>query len=188
MIELRKEVLSIEEDELSHDSLQTTSLPYTLAVFYESLRLYPPVPFEIRHCRELTNLPDGTLLPQGAIVLWSVWALGRSEEIWASNDLEMFKPERWLEAAHPQGSGKRQVKQRSTYEFPVFNGGARLCLGRRMAELQAMYTIASLVREFEFEEVMDRNVGKDGERITRNSLTLPMEGGLPCRVRERRNS
>ena len=186
LTELRKELSLLQSEQLSYENLQTTSLPYTLAIFNESLRLFPPVPFEIKQCRKATNLPDGTFLPKGAVILWCVWAMGRSEQIWGSDDLEAFKPRRWLEPISPHDpASKMNVKVKSNFEFPVFNGGARLCLGRRMAELQAVYTIASLLMEFDFEEVLDWRVGDDGERITRNSLTLPMDGGLPCRIKER---
>lgn len=65
-----------------------------------------------------------------------------------------------------------------------------------MAELLAVYVIAALVWEYEFEEVVEGvgagvleegmgGCGKGGERRSQNSLTLPMEGGLPVRVRRR---
>lgn len=56
-----------------------------------------------------------------------------------------------------------------------------MCLGKKMAEQVAVMTIARLVAGFEFEEVGERG----RERVSKNSLTLPMEGGLPCRVRKR---
>lgn len=183
---LRREIAETHPDSLCYDSLQIQSLPYTLAVFKESLRIYPPVPFEIKQCQKPTTLPDGTFLPQGAVILWCVWAMNRSSDIWEIDDLESFKPERWLE---PENAGDQRTrlrtKTKSNFEFPVFNGGARLCLGRRMAELQAVYVTASLVADFDFEEVQDGKTDSFGKRITRNSLTLPMEGGLPCRVKER---
>ena len=61
---------------LSFEPVQQSYLPYTLAVFDESLRLYPPVPFEIKQCTTPTTLPDGTFLPANAIVLWCTWAMG----------------------------------------------------------------------------------------------------------------
>lgn len=89
-----------------------TSLPYTMAVFYETLRLYPPIPFEIRECEQATTLPDGTFLPEKAIVLWSLWAMNRSKITWG-DDADFFRPERWLTE-----NGKLTTKGAS--EFPVF--------------------------------------------------------------------
>ncbi|KAH8684443.1 cytochrome P450, partial [Tricladium varicosporioides] len=149
------------------------SLPYTLAAFYEALRFYPPVPFEIKQCMRSTTLPDGTFLPRDSILLWCPWAMNRSRLIWG-DDAEQFKPERWLE----NGS----LVSKSAFEFPVFNGGSRMCLGKKMAEVVAVQVVATMLLFFEFEAV------DDTERLSQNSLTLPMEGGLPCFIRPREHA
>ncbi|KAI1205504.1 cytochrome P450 [Annulohypoxylon truncatum] len=148
-----------------------TSLPYTMATFYEALRLYPPIPFEIRQCEKATTLPDGTFLPENSITFWCTWAMNRSKINWGE-DAESFRPERWLTE-----DGKLITK--SAAEFPVFNGGSRSCLGKRMAELLAIQVIATMVLLFDFMP----HYG--GERVSKSSLTLPMEGGLPCLVKPR---
>lgn len=155
---------------LESSALRPAALPYTMAVFYETLRLYPPVPVELKQCEQAVTLPDGTSLPKGAIVVWCIWAMNRSKLIWGE-DADLFLPERWIE--------DRKLITKSAYEFPVFNGGPRTCLGRKMAECMAVMVIARLIWAFDFEAVDDK------ERISRNSLTLPMEGGLPCLVRSR---
>ncbi|KAL2759472.1 hypothetical protein ACRALDRAFT_2055891 [Sodiomyces alcalophilus JCM 7366] len=148
------------------------ALPFTHAVFNEALRLYPPVPFEIKQSMEATTLPDGTLLPRGSVVVWCPWAMNRSRLTWGL-DSDEFRPQRWLD----QSGGK--VITRSASEFPVFNGGPRTCLGKRMAELMATQVITVMVSNFDFIET------DSGERVSKSSLTLPMQGGLPCRVKMR---
>jgi cytochrome P450 len=179
-------------------SLQPSSLPYTMAVFYESLRLYPPVPFEIKQTTEPVTLPDGTFLPANAVVVWCIWALNRSTATFGP-DAEEFNPNRWLEPLASRSSSPEPSKlkfiggDRSAGEFPVFNGGPRSCLGKKMAEVMAMWVLVKIVGEWDIEEVNDGLgliVNKDGEgmaeRRSANSLTLPMEGGLPVRVRARK--
>ncbi|KAI1410496.1 cytochrome P450 [Hypoxylon sp. FL1857] len=146
-------------------------LPYTMATFYETLRLYPPIPFEIKQCEKATTLPNGTFLPEKSIVFWCTWAMNRSRIGWGE-DADVFRPERWLTE-----DGKLITK--SAAEFPVFNGGLRLCLGKRMAELLAVQVIATMVVLFDFMPHYE------GERVSKSSLTLPMEGGLPCLVKPR---
>ncbi|PHH51006.1 Cytochrome P450 94B3 [Ceratocystis fimbriata CBS 114723] len=147
-------------------------LPYTLAVFYETLRLYPPVPFEIKQAEEATTLPDGTFLPAKSIVLWCPWAMNRSFTTWGP-DAEKFQPSRWLTLDE---KGIPRILNRSAAEFPVFNGGPRTCLGKKMAEVVAVRVIAEVIRGF------DIHLCCGTDRRSGSSLTLPMEGGLPCQV------
>lgn len=141
--------------------------PYIMAVFYETLRLYPPVPFELKQCEKGTTLPDGTYLPKNAVLVWCPWAMNRSKAIWGE-DSDEFSPERWLE--------DDVLISKTAFEYPVFNGGPRTCLGKKMAEVVAGQVITILVAHFNFSPIDHR------ERISKNSLTLPMEGGLPCKV------
>ena len=177
--QIRKEItnalLDRDLSSLTVADLQPNRIPYTMAVIYESLRLYPPVPFEIKQCEVDVLLPDGTSLPAGSIVVWCIWAMTRSKEIWGDqrSDLETFDPQRWLQDGN--------LVTKSAFDFPVFNGGPRACLGKKMAELIGAYLIINLVSEFNFEEIVeDEYSGR--ERKSQNSLTLPMQGGLPCRV------
>lgn len=170
---------------LCFDLVQPTTLPYTMAVFNETLRLYPPVPVELKECTAPTTFPDGTWLAKGSVVIWVIWALGRSKIIWGE-DADEFKPERWLVPQNGTGSGI--LRTVGAFEFPVFNGGPRACLGKKMAELLAVYVIACLIWEFNIEEILDKgglNGNKKKERQSQNSLTLPMEGGLPCYFRRK---
>ena len=178
--------LNSDHTPLSLEALQASSSSYAAAVFNESLRLYPPVPIEIKECTVPTTFPDGTSLPKGAIVMWTTWALGRSKNIWGG-DADDFRPERWL---MPGIEGEAQTLRSVTaFEWPVFNGGPRSCLGKRMAELLALSVITDLVSKFDFEEIIEGVLEpghKPRERLSQNSLTLPMEGGLPCHIRQTR--
>ena len=167
---------------LSIETVQSSSLPYVSAVFNESLRFYPPVPIELKESTAETTFPDGTWLPKGAVVMWAPWAMGRSKNLWG-DDADIFRPERWLETGN---EGERlTLKAMSPFAFPVFNGGPRACLGKRMAELLAAYIIAHLIWKYEFAEVFDKPGEAPKERRSHSSLTLPMEGGLPCYVRRK---
>lgn len=146
------------------------SMPFVFAVFCESLRIFPPIPFEIKQAVQATNLPDGTFLPRNSVVVWCTWAMNRSRITWGP-DANLFRPERWLV------DGK--VVNKSTSEFPVFNGGPRTCLGKKMAEVIAIQVIATMTSVFDFERL------DDSTRVSKSSLTLPMKDGLPCFVRHR---
>ncbi|KAK1579844.1 cytochrome P450 [Colletotrichum navitas] len=173
---VRKEIDQVTED--SQDTLEKaiseqgnpTSMPYIFAVFCEALRIFPPIPFEIKQAVQATTLPDGTFLPQNAVIVWCTWAMNRSRLTWGP-DADEFRPERWLV------DGK--VANKSASEFPVFNGGPRTCLGKKMAEIIAVQVIATVVGLFDCVRV------DDSTRVSKSSLTLPMKDGLPCFVRRR---
>jgi cytochrome P450 len=174
--EIRREVETItplssdKKSDIDPSTFRPALLPYVTAVFYETLRFYPPVPFELKQCEQATTLPDGTYLPKTAVLVWCTWAMNRSRLIWGQ-DADDFKPERWLEDGN--------LISKTASEYPVFNGGPRTCLGKKMAELVAIQIIATLVMNFDFKPVDDR------ERISKNSLTLPMQDGLPSYVKRR---
>lgn len=167
---LRKEKSELK---LAVADLQPTNVPYLMAVYHEALRLYPPIPVEIQECQQDVTLPDGTQLPKDAVVVWCIWAINRSKQL-HGEDADSFRPSRWLDE-----DGK--FVNRSPFEFPVFNGGPRSCLGRKMAELIAMFLLIFMLNDFEFFEVSDGSA-KPAAKRAQNSLTLPMAGGLSCRV------
>ncbi|KAL2019395.1 hypothetical protein VTK56DRAFT_9686 [Thermocarpiscus australiensis] len=162
--------VSLSTGEFDPTLFTPVSVPYTMAVFFETLRLYPPIPFEIRQCQEDAILPDGTFLPKDSVIVWCLWAMQRSRLTWGE-DADDFRPERFLE------DGK--LVSKSSSEFPVFYGGARTCLGRKMAEAIAAQVIPTMVWLFDFVPAYE------GERVSKTSLTLPMDGGLPVTVRPR---
>jgi len=179
------EVLDSVSEDMGNPLAQLTPqvLPYTLAVFYEALRLYPPIPLEIKQlvADHPVTLPDGTVLPPDAVVVWSPWALGRSRRTWGE-DADEFRPDRWL----VREGGKTAMAQRPASEFPVFNGGPRSCLGKKMAEVIGVQVIAAMAVAFDFKPADGAGEGKERrERRSKTSLTLPMEGGLPVTVRRR---
>ena len=187
------------DQKITTTTLQPSNIPCTLALFYESLRLYPPVPFELKQCIHPITLPDGTSLPRSSIIVWCIWAMNRSTQIWGP-DAHLFRPDRWLAEAHADDDDdsngtagesegnrpKQKVISKSPSSFPVFNGGPRSCLGKKMAELMVCWVLVKVVGEFELVEVVRLDkMGRVKERRSQNSLTLPMEGGLPVTVRLR---
>lgn len=167
------------ELKLTVADLQPANAPYLMAVYYEALRLYPSIPLEIQECQEDVTLPDGTNLPKTSVVVWCIWAINRSKEIYGE-DTDSFRPSRWLDE-----EGK--FVSRSPFEFPVFNGGPRSCLGRKMAELMAMFLIVFTLSDFQTLEVSE-NTEVPMVKRAQNSLTLPMAGGLPCYIQRTREA
>jgi hypothetical protein len=65
--------------------------------------------------------PDGKspiFIPKGGVIVYSVWAMGRNKQFFGEDALE-FRPERW-ETLRPG------------WEYLPFNGGPRICIGRKL--------------------------------------------------------
>ncbi|KAJ3081317.1 hypothetical protein HK102_002432 [Quaeritorhiza haematococci] len=168
-------------------------MKYALAVFMETLRLYPSVPKDFKYAAEDDVLPDGTFIPAGSRVIFSPYAMGRHPSIW-SPDAATFRPERWfVPSTHGQSQPHTDSSSATTacqaehqrflspsaFEFPVFNAGPRICLGKRLAEIEGVFVMVSILRRFRVKVVDPSSVWYA------NSLTMPMVRGLKVVVEER---
>jgi cytochrome P450 len=116
---------------LTDVTLDASILPLTHAIFHEGLRLHPPIPIEIRQAQTDYVFPDSLTVPALTLVIWSPYAFGRDPALYGA-DADVFRPERWLDE-------KRHMVNRSAAEYPVFNGGARNCLGRASLSAHLSY-------------------------------------------------
>ncbi|GER45238.1 cytochrome P450 family protein [Striga asiatica] len=147
-------------------------LVYLKASLSETLRLYPSVPEDSKHVVADDVLPDGTFVPAGSAITYSIYSAGRMRSAWGEDCME-FRPERWLSP-----DGKRFVGHDS-YRFVAFNAGPRVCLGRDLAYLQ-MKSVAAAVL------LRHRLAVAEGHRVEQKmSLTLFMKEGLWVEVYER---
>ncbi|KAM3200478.1 hypothetical protein P3L10_032840 [Capsicum annuum] len=101
---------------------------YLHASLCESLRLYPPVPFQHKTPQEPDILPSGHHVHPKMRVIFSLYAMGRMESIWGNDCLE-FKSERWI-------SERGTIRHEPSYKFLAFNAGPRTCLGKDVAFTQ----------------------------------------------------
>mmetsp|Transcript_30659 Transcript_30659/g.60156 ORF Transcript_30659/g.60156 Transcript_30659/m.60156 type:complete len:557 (-) Transcript_30659:24-1694(-) len=110
-------------------------LPYLRGVIYEVLRLHPNVPNIILTSVSDDVWPDGTACAAGTVVRIFAYGTCRSQELY--EDPLVLRPERWI-----------PFKQPSQWDYPVFKGGPRLCLGMAMALFEASLLMAMLLQRF----------------------------------------
>ncbi|KAG2295921.1 hypothetical protein Bca52824_042590 [Brassica carinata] len=150
-------VQSINEEAL--DQMQ-----YLHAALSETLRLYPPVPVDMRCAENDDILADGHRVKRGDNVYYLAYAMGRMTYVWGQ-DAEEFKPERWLK------DGGFQPE--SPFKFISFHAGPRICLGKDFAYRQMKIVSMVLLHFFRFKMADE----KSNVRYKR-MLTLHIEGGL----------
>ena len=145
----------------------TARLPYTTAVFSESMRLFPPVWVVGRRALEDVTIGDYEV-PRRTIVITSQYIVHRDERFWP-NALE-FRPERWLDepaqAARPK------------FAYFPFGGGGRICIGDAFAWAEGVLILAVIARRWRFEAVAGHFVEVNP------TVTLRPKNGLKMVVRD----
>lgn len=158
---LFEEIDDIMKENLVPTYDQVKEMKYAKAVFNETVRLYPTAPNFVRTAIQDDILPDGTVVKKGWGVAYNHAVLSRLTKLWGP-DASEFKPERFLD------------KKYSPFKFTSFLQGPRACLGRTLAELQGVFTMVSILKQFDFEVVDPASVK------IKQSTTLPMKNGLVC--------
>ncbi|KAK8674771.1 hypothetical protein V6N13_032874 [Hibiscus sabdariffa] len=145
---------------------------YLHAALCETLRLYPSVPFDIRHSIKPDILPSGDRVGPNARILISKYSMGRNEEIWGEDYME-FKPERWI-------SEVGEFVQKPASMYLPFGVGARACLGKDLS-VKMMKTVAiNVLRNYEVKVVENQKVV-----MTWRLLALGTQHGLKVRINKR---
>ncbi|KAH0901779.1 hypothetical protein HID58_041282 [Brassica napus] len=103
-------------------------LVYLHGALYETMRLYPPVPFERKSPIKSDVLPSGHKIDANSHVIIPIYALGRMRSVWGQDAWE-FKPERWI-------SETGGLRHEPSSKFL----GPRTCLGKHIA-MTAMKTV-----------------------------------------------
>lgn len=130
-------------------------LKYTLATLYESIRLWDIVMTLPKLVIEDTLIPyttwdaEGNIttlerpLPKGSHLIIDSPACSLNPFTWS--DPNVFRPERFLDEG---------VKN----HFTGFSSGARMCIGKRFAQVEMVCFLANFVRTFKFAPI-----AKEGE-------------------------
>jgi cytochrome P450 len=130
-------------------------LRYMRAVINETLRIFPPVPLNMRESRkEACVLPtaDPTYasisssqhlyMPKATTFLYIPILTQRNPALWGP-DADIFDPERWLD---PTRLAKVTA---NPFMFTPFSAGPRICLGQNYAYHEASYFLVRLLQQFE---------------------------------------
>ncbi|KAG7570578.1 Cytochrome P450 superfamily [Arabidopsis thaliana x Arabidopsis arenosa] len=139
-------------------------MQYLHAALSETVRLYPPVPKDMRCAENDDILPDGHRVSKGDNIYYIAYAMGRMTYIWGQ-DAEEFKPERWLK------DGVFQTE--SPFKFISFHAGPRICPGKDFAYRQMKIVAMALLHFFRFKMADEKS-----NVCYKRMLTLHVEGEL----------
>ncbi|ESW06097.1 hypothetical protein PHAVU_010G019100 [Phaseolus vulgaris] len=148
-----------------------SQLTYLHAAISETLRLYPPVPLEHKCPLKSDMLPSGHWIKSNTMILYSLYSMGRAEEIWGEDCLK-FRPERWI-------SNRGGIIHIPSYKFIAFNAGPRSCLGKAISYTEIKMIAAAILWNYRIQLV-------EGQAISpRVSVVLHMKHGLKVTLTKR---
>ena len=109
-------------------------------VIKECLRIKPPVRAIGRCCAKDNAVVNGLKIPKGAEIHIPIMALHHDPRYWEKPGI--FNPERF------SPDSERKIK---SFSFLPFAAGARSCIGKNFAILEAKMVVSRIVQEFDLE-------------------------------------
>ncbi|KAK3211453.1 hypothetical protein Dsin_016159 [Dipteronia sinensis] len=149
-----------------------SKLVYLHAAICETMRLFPPAPYQSRTPIEPQTLPSGHNVNPNTNVLISAYAMARMASVWG-DDCREFKPERWITE-----NGK--IKYEPPHKFFAFNTGPRICLGKDVAFMVMKAITATIINNYDVQVVENHPVSP------KLSIMFRMKHGLLARVKNRK--
>lgn len=142
-------------------------IPFTVACFEETMRLYPPAPFITRMARKDDRF-GLAFIPAGGNLFLNLYALHRHEKLWDKPD--HFIPDRFM------GSAKEDIER---FQYLPFGVGHRTCIGSHFAMQEALIILVHCLQAYRFDYV-GRSAPCPVMRIT-----LKPDNGIPMQVTKR---
>jgi cytochrome P450 len=145
------------------------NLPYSLNVFKETLRLYPPAYAISRTALHDVDI-DGYIVQKGNVVFVSPYTLHRRPDYFARP--ENFDPE------HFSAENEKQLPR---YAYMPFGAGPRICIGNHFAMIEGHLLLATLAHRVTFELIPGQQIASDPS----HNLTLRPKNGVNMIVHRR---
>ncbi|EDV24789.1 uncharacterized protein TRIADDRAFT_25487 [Trichoplax adhaerens] len=147
---LYQEVSGILKDGQFPDSQTVQKMPYLRGVIKESQRLYPVLVATARILDKDIVL-SGYHVPAKTRISAVMYLMAMDESIF--DEPTKIIPERWIR------SSPSSQHQRNPFSFIPFGFGPRMCIGRRIAELEMELLIARLILQFRIDCRNETDVG-----------------------------
>lgn len=142
--ELRR-VLPDKNDDLTPDKMR--NMPYLRAVIKEGFRIYPTTTGSMRRPVKDVVLA-GYRIPEGTDIIMGL-SLSHTDES-QFKQADKFIPERWIKVKSDDPQCPH-LKDHHPFAFIPFSFGPRMCVGRRLAELEMEIVLTRMIRDFKVE-------------------------------------
>ncbi|CAO1429463.1 unnamed protein product [Diamesa hyperborea] len=145
---LRQEILTLlpEKDSvLCPEKLK--NLPYLRAVMKEGLRMYSPAPSNLRKTGQNIVL-QGYQIPKDVNIGMSLLQIYNNDKYFGNS--KDFIPERWLRNVDEK-TCPHSLKLTHSFGYLPFGFGPRMCVGKRIAEMEIEVFLARLIRSYRVE-------------------------------------
>lgn len=125
------------------------NMPYLRACIKESIRLYPIGPGTMRRTNQELEI-GGYRIPKGTDFAMNTEALMRESKHFP--DAEKFIPERWLRDDNINKSQCPSAKKADhPFVYLPFGFGPRVCVGKRIVDLELEIGISKILRNYKVE-------------------------------------
>ncbi|KAJ8320952.1 hypothetical protein KUTeg_002539 [Tegillarca granosa] len=181
--EVQKKLQEEVDTVVGHDRLPSlsdkSSMPYTEAVLYETLRYISHIPLAVPHSNSRDSKLKGYDIKKGSMILINVWNIHHDEEFY--NKPFDFCPERFLGHDGQIEPADSPVRQ----SFLAFGIGKRACIGEVFAKNRIFLFLASMMQHFTFESE-DGNIPEimDPTNMVQSAVRMPQR--YKCKAIERR--
>lgn len=140
------------------DPMSVLSRPLLDRVVKEGMRLFTPVPYQVRRLSADAELAGIRLRRKDTVVI-GAWAHNRLADVWVAAD--RFRPERW------------DGRKLGEFDYLTFSAGPRRCVGFFLAQIMVKLTLATILQE-------RRPRLAPGIRVdTRVAINLRAKGPIP---------
>ena len=149
----------------TYDDLE--NLPYTRQALEEAMRIYPPAYSVARRAEQDTVIGDYDVPKGSEVVIWIY--MTHHDPRWYPQP-RSYRPERFT---------PEEVAKRPKLSYLPFGAGARACIGKVFALIEAQLAVATLAQHYRFEHVR-------GHRVEpRTTITLAPKHGMQMKLRAR---
>lgn len=139
-------------------------MPMMTQFIHEVMRVHPPVWAFLRGLRTADKLPTRKVLPEGARVLLMPYLTHRHPYFWENP--EGFDPTRFASS---------RLKSQHRFAFFPFGGGARICIGKGLALMEAPVILARILQRYRLTRAPGTQIDARAVATLRPYPALPVQ-------------